>query len=161
MGRAAKAGMYGVDRGQIDDAASLALGDHLIGGGFAAQPQTLEVGIEHRVPIGLVQLDLRRLGENTGVVDQRVHPAQVFHNGLDHRLHLIGAAQVGLHGHGPASSGFNLGGDVLCTLLTVVIDYGHAGSCRTQCPGDGSPDAPSAAGDDGHLSGEIEPFAYF
>ena len=66
----------GVNRGNVDDLAAGALGDHLPGGRLATQEAALEIVADHPVPIVLLGVDQRGLVYDRGVIHQYIDLAK-------------------------------------------------------------------------------------
>ena len=120
-------------------------------GGGLAQGVEDAFDVDGEEPVELVVGDVLQLfvEHDPGVVDQDVEPAEVIEGGVEEGFDLLGIADVGLDGDGPAP-GFFDGGDGgvgVVTAGTVVDD--HACPGRGEGAGDGGPDAAGGAGDEG------------
>jgi hypothetical protein len=70
-------------RGDVDDLAA-ALCEHVPPGRLAQEEQALEVGVDHRVPVGLGELDRIGAADDAGVVDEDVEAAELGERAVDH-----------------------------------------------------------------------------
>ena len=64
------------DRGVVDDHARL-LPDHVRDHVAGDDPGALQVGVDHRVPLGLVELVGQAVGADPGVVEEDVDPPEL------------------------------------------------------------------------------------
>ena len=151
-GRVAGHGPVLVDRGDVDDAAAAALGDHLLGRELGAEEGALQVDVQDSFVLRLGGVEDRGPGLDAGVVDHDVEPAQLFDRPVDEHLQVGDLAHVGLHPDGLVAEGGDLLLEVLGGLLVGdVVDH-DVGAGAGQRQSHGLADPGVAAGHDGDLS---------
>src|SRR4029079_19433275 len=85
--------VHGTD---IDDPATTALGDHLLGGKLRTEEGTLEVDVHHLRKLVFGGVEDGCAGLDAGVVDHDVHPPELFDCGIDEVPQVFDLAHVGL-----------------------------------------------------------------
>ena len=75
-----------------------ALGNHVAGNGLAAQKRTAQIGGDHALPFGKIQLQKRHDFAHAGAVDQDIEPAKRAHRAVDRRRDRVGPGHIELHG---------------------------------------------------------------
>src|SRR6266851_6284006 len=155
------------DRGDVDDAAAIAL-EHVAGGGARAEEGAGGVDRHDALPIRQRQLDRRLADGDAGAVDEHIEAAvmleDVGEDAVDfRRVGDVERMRLGLAGGS---------GDFRGTLgagLGVAVEHRDAGADTGEGEGDGAADAAGAAGDERDLAveaeggervGEIEAFAH-
>jgi hypothetical protein len=143
-----------LDGGDVDDRPSATLRDHLAGGGLRAEEDAREVRGDDLVPLCGRHVEHPRQRIDSGVVDERVHAAEVADGRGHERARLLRARQVRLDGHGPVAPD---GVDERARALggAPVVDD-HAGPGGREAPGDALAEAAARARDDHDAAGEIE-----
>ena len=91
-------------------------------------------------------------GDDAGVVDEDVEPAELFCHVLHQLLDFDGGGLVGLEGARLHALGFQLGHDRFGLVGGGDIADRDVGAFIGQRPGAGSADAARAAGDEGNLA---------
>src|SRR3546814_9592157 len=72
----------------IDDAAAT-LRHHVPRGGLGEEEQRFEVGVDHRVPIFLGEIEAVGTADDAGVIDQNVETAELFHRFVHNPAHRL------------------------------------------------------------------------
>ena len=124
---------------------------------LAEEEQALEVGIDHRVPVVLGEVDRVGAADDAGVVDEDVDvPApgdRLLHQARD----AGGVAEVAAQVEEAAAAGAHVIDGVFRLGLVDADDVGAGFGERQR---DRLADAGVSAGDDRHLAGEIEERAH-
>ena len=141
-----------MDRGDVDDAAPAALGDHLLGGDLRAEEGALQVHVHHELVLLLGGVEHRGARLDAGVVDHDVEASEGVDRRIDEHLQVLDLAHVRFDADGLVPQGDDL-------LLEFVGGVGigdvvddHVGPRLGQGQDDGLADPAVAAGDDGGLS---------
>ena len=92
---------------------------------------------------------------DAGVVDEDIDPAEFAYRPLDHRGDGGFVGDVGNHRDRLGAALLKLG-DRLVRLRFIAPDDGDRGACFRKPARHAEADAAIAAGDDGHLAGEVE-----
>ena len=143
-----------VHRGDVDDPAPAALGDHLLGGQLGAEEGALQVDLHDLFVLGLGRVQHRGAGLDAGVVDHDVEAAHFLHRLVDEHLQVGDLAHVGLDPDGLVPEGGDLPLQFLGGLLVGhVVDH-DVGPGAGQGEHDGLADPGIATGHDGDLSFE-------
>ena len=111
-----------------------------------------QIGIQNGVKSFFFHHGNQPVPGDARIVYQNVDRAEVR---LDGGHGVLGFAEIrhitavcsGLHAELPA-----LGADFLCRLLVSGVNHRHIGAHGRKFPGDGRPDAPGTAGDQGYFS---------
>ena len=131
----------------MDDVAAL-LADHLRSYFAAHEPGTLEVGIEHTVPVGFLDFVRGAEDAHAGIVDEDEGIAELLANAGDEAAHGFGGGDI----RGEAQG---LNALRLQNLRGMSGGTGRAGaesdtrSQTAQTAGNGQADAAAGSGDDG------------
>ncbi len=125
---------------------------HLARHRLADQEGALEVDVDHRVPVGLGDVEEVGGAEDAGVVDQDVDPSERRERRRGRGLDLAAAGDVAADRPG---LGAELGGERL-GRGGVDVPEREPGAARREQPRAGGADAVGGAGDDDDLAGEIE-----
>src|SRR3546814_10985481 len=62
---------------------------------LAEEEERLQIGVHHRVPIGLGEVDRIGAADDAGIVDENVDAAELAKHRIDERLHRRDVRQVG------------------------------------------------------------------
>ncbi len=157
VGRHADSALEGQQAGDVDHLAGHAvhrtLLQRLLGEGLGQEEDDLQVGVHHRVPIGLGELDAVGAADDAGVVDQDVDLAEGGDGLVDHALDRFDRAEVGLDRQELATRGFDQG---LGFGRRAAAGGGDVGAGLGQRHGHGLSKTGVGAGDEGDLAFETE-----
>src|SRR5947209_5875655 len=126
--------MQGINRGEIDDFATMTSLNHLSGRGLSAEEGALQVNVHDLVPQCFGDLQGRREGINAGIVNQNIQPAQSLHSRLNHFGDTGNIASVSIN----PSSFTTSAADLLNSLLrSILVDVRNHDACarlgKPQC----------------------------
>ena len=152
VGGGARPAAVGRPGREIDDRARPARGHHAPRRLLRADEGGLEVGVEHRVPRLLGELEKGGAGEDAGVVHQHVDRAERTLGVAHEAPRLLGLGDVGVECRGPPAERRDLGGRGLGGRLVVEIVERHVGARLGKPDGDGAADAALGARHEHDLS---------
>src|ERR1700761_5808327 len=132
------------DRGDVDDAAE-ALLHHRAHDLARHAEDRLQVGVVHRVPVGVLHAHGEVVARDAGVVDQHVHAAVFLDDAVDQRRHARGVVDVELDTLAAGVSGQRLGDRLRAGVAGGGADDTEA--TRGELLRDGTADAARGAGD--------------
>jgi hypothetical protein len=113
------------------------------------------MGGDHRVEVLVGHLPQHLVAQDARVGDQDVEPSELLNRAGDEPVGRLGGTDRDHLGHGLAARpGDGLHGLLRHRLVDVVDD--HAGTDGREGVRVGQAEATAAAGDDGHLAGEID-----
>ena len=141
------------DRGDVDDARVLGFHQHAHEA-FHGVEGTLEIGVEHGVPVLFLHAHEQAVAGDAGVVDEDVHGAHFIGDFFGEFLH--GGVVGHVHGIGGGGSG-KLGVDFLrgfAAARSTAADHRDLGSLRGERAGDFLTDSAASSGDDGDFIGK-------
>ena len=133
---------------------ALALGDHLPRRRLRAKGRALEVEVDDRVPVGLLELEERRPVRQAGVRDEHVESAELGDGVVDEPPVLRDPREVGLDGERATARGDDPVGDVLRETRGVVVREDHGGAVGRERIGHRRADLAARARDNGDASVE-------
>ena len=112
--------------------------------------------VDAEEPVPVLDLEVLHVAEDedTGVVAQHVHPAELGVRGVGDGLHRSEVGHVGVHRERSRPCSFGLGRDRTRRVIFDVGDHDvHPRARELEC--DGAADAAAAAGDDGRPPTQI------
>src|SRR5215211_1397131 len=151
VGRVGRHRQILMHRGDVDDATSAALGDHLTGGLLAAYIHPREVDGDHPLPRLEGRLEKGSLLFDAGVVNHDIQAAEFLDGLLDQVLHAIRRRDIGLDGDGLASVLLYLLDCFLGLFGVASVVDGYRRTLLREGDGDGPADPQRRARDDGDL----------
>jgi hypothetical protein len=143
------------DRSDVDDDAAAGL-DHVATEGLAAAPESVEVDVDHLIPLIVGDLERGAMDARARVVDENVDAPVPLDDRGERPPHVVGVAHVEMHGvHAVADPGGRL------SRAVIVPRRDHDGRPDVHEALDPRLAQPAiAAGHDGDLATEIEAVEY-
>ncbi len=142
------------DRGEVDDGAPASPFDQAARDRLGAEEASLEVDVEHVVPVGLGHGQEFHAREDPRVVDEDPGRSQLARHGVDHRLRVPGPRDVALDHGRPAPCRAHLAGDPLGGAAVVQVVHADVGPVLRERHRDGASDALLGARDERDLTDE-------
>ena len=133
--------------GEVHDPA-VPLLHHDSGHGLHAQEGAFQVGVDHRVEVGLLHHHHKAVPGDAGIVHQNVNPAEFLHSGIHQGLHLGLVRHVALHGQGLGTQVLASGHGLLGSFRPAGVAQHHIGAAPGQLLADGPADAPAGTGNE-------------
>ena len=157
VGGGAHRAAIGRARRQVDDHAGPPGRHHAARRLLGADERALEIGVEHGVPLRLVQLEERRPGEDAGVVHEDVDRSEAHARPRPRDAAPPRASRRRRRSCSPAAERGDLGRGGLRRRLVVEEVERHVGALPREAERDGAPDAALRARDEDDLPGAPVP----
>ena len=119
-------------------------GNHVARGGLRQEEHRLQVHVEHRIPVGLGEVDGVGAADDAGVVDQDVQPAELAHGFADDARVVGLGAEIGIHPDGAPAQRLD-GGERFGGI--AAADSATSAPARGERLGNGATEAGVGAGD--------------
>jgi len=129
--------------------------DRCLGDVLRAKARTLQIDVQHLVPIALGHFEEAHARKHTGVVDQNVDRTEPLLDGRYHGPHLLQPAHIGLDEECAPTAGAYLIGDTLRRALVIEPVDRHVGARSGKFACHRATDPLLRARDQNHLVGQL------